>query len=111
MGKYFKGGRNTWFTTEAGLSAVNAKTIKFSSEEGSSIGIFPILGGRSSNYSFTDDGKKTTMGAMLKADFNWAFASFAGLGGGVFANINSIQSPVGFHIKLIVGKMNRDKKS
>jgi len=48
---------------------------------------------------------------MLKADFNWAFSSFAGLGGGVFANINSIQSPVGFHIKLIVGKMNREKKS
>ncbi len=50
------------------------------------------------------------MGAMLKADVNWAFASFAGLGAGVFANFNSIQSLVGFQIKLIVGKMNRDKK-
>ena len=51
--------------------------------------------------------KKKTMGAVLKADFNWAFASFAGLGGGAFANFNSIQSPIGFQIKLLVGKMNR----
>ena len=50
------------------------------------------------------------MGAMLKADFNWAFASFAGVGAGVFANLNSIQSPVGFQIKLLIGKMNKQKK-
>ena len=111
IGKYFKGGRNTWFTTEAGLSAVNAKKINFSPESGDSFGLFPIIGGQSANYVFTEDGKTTAMGAMLKADFNWAFSSFAGLGGGVFANINSIQSPVGFHVKLIIGKMNREKKS
>ena len=112
MGKYFKSGRNTWFTTEAGLSAVNAKNINFSPKDGSSsTGLFPLFGTRSSNYEFTEDGKKTTIGAMLKTDFNWAFSSLAGLGRGVFANINSIQSPVGFHIKLIIGKMNREKKS
>ena len=113
VGKYFKGGRNTWFTAEGGLSAVSGKKINFSpNKEGSSTWIFPLLFGETaSNYVFTEEEKKTTMGAMLKADFNWAFSSFAGLGGGVFANINSIQSPVGFHIKLIVGKMNRQKKS
>jgi len=34
-----------------------------------------------------------------------------GLGCGVFANINSIQSPVGFQVKLIVGYMGREKKN
>ena len=112
MGKYFKGGRNTWFTAEGGLSAVSGKKINFSpNKQGSSTWIFPLIGETPANYVFTEEEKKTTMGAMLKADFNWAFSSFAGLGGGVFANINSIQSPVGFHIKLIVGKMNREKKS
>jgi len=112
MGKYFKGGRNTWFTAEGGLSAVSGKKINFSpNKQGSSTWIFPLIGETPANYVFTEEEKKTTMGAMLKADFNWAFSSFAGLGGGVFANINSIQSPVGFQIKLIVGKMNREKKS
>ena len=47
---------------------------------------------------------------MVQADINWAFASFMGLGAGVYANINSIQSPVGFNMKLLVGKMRREKK-
>ena len=111
MGRYFKGGRNTWFTTEAGLSVVNGKKISFSrNKEGSSTWVFPLFGETPSNYVFTEE-KKSTIGAMFKADVNWAFASFAGLGAGVFANFNSIQSPVGFHIKVIVGKMNREKRS
>jgi hypothetical protein len=51
------------------------------------------------------------MGAMLKTDINWAFASFMGLGAGVFANFNSIQSPVGFQLKFIVGDIGREKKN
>jgi hypothetical protein len=110
MGKFFKGGRNTWFTTEAGLSVVNGKKLNFSKNDASSPNwIFPLFGETPANYVFTEE-KKSTIGAMFKADVNWAFASFAGLGAGVFANFNSIQSPVGFQIKLIVGKMNREKR-
>ena len=44
---------------------------------------------------------------MLKADFNWAFLPFMGVGAGAFANFSSIQSPAGFQLKLIIGWMNR----
>jgi hypothetical protein len=47
---------------------------------------------------------------MFQADITWAFASFMKLGAGVYANVNSIQSPVGLNIKLLVGKMGREKK-
>ena len=47
---------------------------------------------------------------MMQADINWAFASFMGVGAGVYANLNSIQSPIGFNIKLLVGKMGRERK-
>ena len=63
----------------------------------------------SANYSVQKE-NKTTIGGVLKADFNWAFLPFAGLGAGVYANFNSIQSPVGFEIKLLIGKMNTKRK-
>ena len=96
LGKYFSTGRKTWVTTEAGLSYVQGKEFKFSKNVTSSQNwFFPLIGDNPANYISTEE-KKSTVGAMLKADFNWAFASFAGLGAGVFANINSISSPVGF---------------
>ena len=54
--------------------------------------------------------KKSGVGVMMQADINWAFASFMGLGAGVYVNLNSVQSPIGFNIKLLVGKMGREKK-
>jgi hypothetical protein len=111
LGKYIKGGKNTWFTTEAGLSVVSAKKTTFSKNTGDMSSWYILFAGETpSNYTYTQE-KKSTMGAILKADFNWPFSSFAGVGAGVFANFNSMQSPVGFEIKLILGKMNRDKKS
>jgi len=104
MGKYFATGRKTWFTTEAGLAVVSGQELKFTSQ--------PIETGFlywSSNYSVQKE-NKTTIGGVLKADFNWAFLPFAGLGAGVFANFNSIQSPVGFELKLLIGKMNTKRK-
>src|SRR5687768_32978 len=109
IGKYYKGGRNTWFTTEAGLSFVNGKELNFSKRTGDPSYNIIIFGEKFSNYTYTEE-KKSSLGAMLKADFNWAFSSFAGLGAGVFANFNSLQSPVGFQLKLIIGKMNKEKK-
>jgi len=41
---------------------------------------------------------KTTIGLMAKADLVWAFASFMELGCGVYGNLNSIRSPLGFHV-------------
>lgn len=110
VGRYYRAGKNTWFTTEGGLSFVSGKKIAFSKNTDTQGTWFLIGGEEPSNYTYTTE-KNNTMGAMLKADFNWAFASFAGLGAGVLANFNSIQSPVGFQLKLIVGKMNRDRKN
>ena len=84
VGKYFETGRKTWFTTEAGLSVVSGQELKFTSQ--------PIDQGFlywSSNYSVQKE-NRTTIGGVLKADFNWAFLPFVGLGAGVFANFNSI---------------------
>jgi hypothetical protein len=107
-GKYFKTGRNTWFTTEAGLSLATGKKISFSRNTDPSGWNFLIIGEYPSNY-ITSEESKTSIGGMLKADINWAFSSIAGLGTGVFANVNSIQSAVGFEVKLTVGWMNRKK--
>ena len=103
-GKFFEAGRRTWFTTEAGFSFANGEIISFSKQPVVWNGLY-----KSSNYSLKKE-KKTSIGAMLKADFNWAFLPFMGVGAGVFANLNSIQSPVGFQAKIIIGKMNYKKK-
>ena len=104
VGKYFETGRKTWFTTEAGLSVVSGQELKFTSQP-----IEQDFFYWSSNYSVQKE-NKTTIGGVLKADFNWAFLPFAGLGAGVFANFNSIQSPVGFEIKLLFGWLNTKRK-
>ncbi len=83
-GKFFEAGRRTWFTTEAGFSFVNGEIINFSKQPVVWNGLY-----KSSNYSLKKE-KKTSIGGMLKADFNWAFLPFMGLGAGVFANFNSI---------------------
>lgn len=103
-GKLFEAGRRTWFTTEAGFSIINGEKINFTPQ--------PVVQDflySSSNYSVKKE-NKTTIGAMLKADFNWSFLPFLGLGAGAFANFNSIQSPVGFQLKLICGWMNLKSK-
>lgn len=107
-GKYFKLGKNFWATTEGGLSYVKGEKLNFERTQSLSSSIL-IASSTTSNYnSFKEN--KSTIGAMFQADINWAFSSFMGLGAGVYANVNSIQSPVGFNIKLLVGKMGRDKK-
>ena len=108
-GRYFKMGRNTWATTEAGLSYVSGEKVSFQRSQVTSFDAL-IAASTSSNYSSTKE-KSSTVGLMMRTDVNWAFSSFMGLGAGVFANINSIQSPIGFNIKLMVGNMGREKKS
>jgi hypothetical protein len=111
-GRYFKLGRNTWATTEAGLSYVKGEKIKFNSVPVSSGSSYYLIGWENyttSNYEMTVE-NKNTIGLMAKADVNWAFASFMGIGCGVYGNLNSIQSPVGFNVKLMVGLMGREKR-
>lgn len=103
-GKLFEAGRKIWFTTEAGFSLVNGETMSFSKQPIVWDGLY-----KSSNYSVSKE-NKTTIGGMLKADFNWAILRFLGLGAGVFVNLNSLQSPVGFQVKLMVGKLNLKRK-
>ena len=107
-GRYFKLGRNTWATTEAGLSYVSGEKVSFQHSQVTSTNVI-IAASTSSNYSTTKE-NKSGVGFMMKTDINWAFCSFMGLGAGFFANVNSIQSPIGFHVKLLVGNMGREKK-
>ena len=108
-GRYFKLGRNTWATTEAGLSYVSGEKVSFQHSQVTSTNLI-LFASTSSNYTTTKE-NKSSVGFMMKTDVNWAFSSFMGLGDGVFANINSIQSPIGFHVKLLVGNMGREKKN
>jgi hypothetical protein len=111
-GKYFQTGKKSWITTEAGLSIVNGETASFQRTASTTVDPFGILlgiTGTTSNYNTTIE-NKTSMGAMIRADYNWAFSRFFGLGAGVFANFNSIQSPVGFNLKLTMGWMGRKAK-
>lgn len=107
-GKFFKLGRNSWISTEGGFSVVNGEKASFEKTPSQDIG-FLFFWGTTSNYKATIE-KKTTVGGMLRADFTWAFCPFMGLGAGVFANFNSIQSPAGFNLKLTLGAMGRQKK-
>ena len=107
-GKFIPLARNSWVTTEAGFSIVNGEKASFQKTERQDIG-FLFYYGTTSNYNSTIE-KKTAVGGMLRADFNWAFCRFMGMGAGVFANFNSIQSPIGFNLKLTVGAMGRHKK-
>jgi hypothetical protein len=104
-GKFFPAGRKLWFTTEVGLSLVNGDVMSFTPQPVVTDGFFYT----SSNYSAKKE-KKTSVGAMIRADMDWAILPFAGLGAGAFANFNSIQSPIGFEIKLMVGWMNNKKQ-
>lgn len=105
-GKLFPLGRKTWATTEAGLSIVNGEQMTFSPRPPGNEGLyFPA------NYYSTKVGSKTAIGGMAKADLNWAFSSYTGLGLGAYANINSIQSLAGIEIKLLVGWLNPKKKA
>jgi hypothetical protein len=107
-GKYFKLGKNVWANTEGGLSYVKGEKVNFDRTQSTSSSII-IVTTTTSNYNTTKE-NRSTVGAMFQADVNWAFASFMGLGAGVYANVNSVQSPVGFNVKLLVGKMGSEKK-
>jgi hypothetical protein len=104
-GRFFQLGRKTWITTEAGLSIGTGETMNFTSQP-----IEDDFFYVSSNYS-TQKKSQTTIGGMLRTDFNWAFTPYAGLSVGAFGNLNSIQSPVGMEIKLIAGWLNTKKRN
>ena len=104
-GRFFQIGRKTWFTTEAGLSVVSGKTFHFTPQK-EEVSLDYI----SSNYS-AESKSQTTIGGMVRANFNWAFCPYVGLNVGAFANMNSIQSPVGVEFKLVAGWLNTRKSS
>lgn len=108
FGKCFEAGRKLWFAADAGLSIVNGEKLSFTPQQVEET--YWLIGyTASANYSVKKE-KQTTIGATFRADFNWAIFSFAGLGAGVYTNVNSIQSPVGFQVKLIVGRMYRKNR-
>lgn len=103
-GKMLALGKNIWITMEAGITIGSGETMTFTPRDPQFFFI-----GATSNYE-TETKKKSLTGLMLKTDFSWCLTSFMGLGAGLYANINSIQSPVGANIKLLVGKTGRRKK-
>lgn len=111
-GRYFQTGKKSWITTEAGISIVKGETVSFERRPVTSTDSWGMLFGvssTSSNYTTTFE-NKSAVGAMVRADYNWAFSRFCGLGAGVFANFNSIQSPLGFNLKLTMGFMRSKAK-
>lgn len=104
-GKLFPLGRKTWITAEAGLSFVSGEKFQFTPQK-----VEGDLFYMSANYS-AQKTRQNTVGGILRTNFNWAFTPYVGLSVGGFANFNSIQSPVGFEIKLIAGWLNTKKKS
>jgi hypothetical protein len=108
-GKYFSLGRSIWATTGGGISFVSGDKLTYEPQAQVTTGIFPIAMATTSNYRTTKE-TASTVGLALDADINWAFASFLGLAIGAHTNLNSIQSPVWFDLKLLVGKMGRGDK-
>ena len=108
-GRYFRLGRNIWATTEGGLSYVSGEKVSFQHTEASSTDLF-FFASTSSNYETTKE-KTGSVGFAMRADVNWALTSFMGVGCGTFVNINSIQSPIGFQVKLLVGFMGKEKRN
>lgn len=112
-GKYFQTGKKSWITTEAGLSYVKGQTASFQPTTATTMDSWALLfgvTGTTSNYNSTIE-DRSCIGAMIRADYNWAFSRYFGLGTGVFANFNSIQSPIGFNLKLTMGLMRPKAKS
>jgi hypothetical protein len=102
-GPYFKLKRNCWATIEAGISFVNGKKYRFEKKSvPSGYSTFP-------NYKETLE-NKSAVGAVLKSDINFSFFEYMGMGIGVFANLNSIQSSYGWNISLLIGKLPWSKK-
>ena len=111
-GRYFQTGKKSWITTEAGISIVKGETVSFEKRASTSVGPIGILfgmTGTTSNYNTTIE-NKSSVGCLIRADYTWAFSRAFGLGAGVFANFNSIQSPVGFNLKLTMGWMRTKTK-
>lgn len=103
-GKLLPLSKKVWLMADAGLTYVNGETMTFTPQPVQSSVI-----SKSSNYR-TSTEKTSGMGGILQADLTWAPFSFMGFGLGGFAAFNSIESPVGFQLKLIVGMMDNRRK-
>jgi len=105
LGKCIETGKKTWITAEGGLSVVSGQKLTFD-PQAQDVQILSV----SSNYSYQKE-SKTGFGVILKSDFNWAILPFAGLGASVYADFNSLQSPLGFELKLICGNLRKHKEN
>ncbi len=107
VGKFYRISKKIWATTEGGLSYSRGEKVEYKKAQSVSSSII-IAGSTTSNYTTTKE-NKSALGVMLQSDINWAFCSFMGVGAGVYANLNSVQSPIAFQVKLLIGKMGREK--
>lgn len=110
-GRNFNITKRSWVTAEAGVSFVKGQEAVFTrTAVTSDYYNLWLIGGdyTSSNYITTIE-NKSSIGAMLKADINCALSPYLGLGAGMFANFNEINSPIGFQVKLMIGKMGVEK--
>ena len=101
-GKCYELGKSVWFTSEAGVSVAKDEQVTIQWGE-----IGPGV------YTPFPPEREThiTAGGLFRADLNWAFSSFAGLGIGAFVWINTLQSHAGMEIKLMGGLLKRKPRA
>ncbi len=103
-GRYFPLGRKTWITAQGGLALTRGDKLTFTRQPVESNSWYV-----SSNYDVHKE-SASGAGAIIQADFIWAFVPYVGIGAGVFANMNSVQSTVGLQFKLVGGWMNSKRE-
>jgi len=109
MSKDYRLDKTLWGSTSAGISYVNGDKLSYQKTQVTTSDIY-IAGSTSSNYNITRE-KKSATGFMLQTDVNIALTPFLGMGGGFFANFNSIQSTIGFEAKLLLGNLGIGKRT
>lgn len=108
-GKVFKTGYKGWCTIEGGVSRSSGHKVRYQYQSVTYTDPFLVLlgtTGSSSNYKFSYE-KKSGTGAMIRTDFNWALNKDIGLGVGMFASINPVQSAGGLSLKILFGSLGQ----
>ncbi len=107
VGRFFKYDESVFFSGSAGLSIVKGDKATFTPQP--VITTTDWLGYSSTSNYKVNTVHRTVAGGVIEADMLWAFCPFAAIGPGVYANINSIQSHVGFEWKIVLGWMHKGR--
>ena|GEM_PF-1229971 len=112
-GKKFPLGRKAWMTTEAGISLGKGEKASFTPRPIVTIDYNYLIVGEYSQTSNYDMVKKDQFaaGLMFRTDLSFAITRFMGIGWGAFADINSVNTAIGYDFKLLIGNMGIKKRN